>query len=311
MKFKSVAFRLTIILMAATAISVYLFWLSPQARKLKSRLAIQNDLVAPWRTPISFYGKVVDEKGYPVPQAAVRFSVTDLSKEGSSEYQTHSDEKGFFALEGKQGKHLSVVVVKDGYHDFGRGISQSFVYAVGDTIHLPDRSNPVIFQLRKKGESTKLLRGYFKVNRNRDGTPVEFDLLTGKVVMPGRGHIIIANWDFNEKDDQDSWGVNISVSGGGLVEVELDNEFPFEAPADGYRPSDEIKLPHYIPQVEKAYFLRLRDSNFAYVRFVFYPRSAWAFIIRYHLNPNGSRNLERGAYTIPYGLSKTPDYELK
>lgn len=71
-----------------------------------------------WRTPIVFYGRVVDENMNPVSDAKIDFGWTDLSPSGSSEMQTASDNNGSFFLSGVKGKVLTVQVAKSGYYAF-------------------------------------------------------------------------------------------------------------------------------------------------------------------------------------------------
>src|SRR5205085_81086 len=54
-----------------------------------------------------------------------------------------------------------------------------------------------------------------------------------------------------------NWQASILVPGGGLVEY--NDEFPFEAPEDGYQPSAEFDMPtnalNWRPLVQKSYFI--------------------------------------------------------
>src|SRR5208337_916291 len=56
-----------------------------------------------WRTPIEFYGKVVDENTNPVADAQVAFDCNDTSAEGTSFYHVQSDANGLFSIRGIQG----------------------------------------------------------------------------------------------------------------------------------------------------------------------------------------------------------------
>src|SRR5579859_6589500 len=66
-----------------------------------------------WRTPIAFYGKVVDEKGMAVPDVTVDFSCNDVSATGTSTYHTKSDANGQFSISHIKGKLLVVKATKD------------------------------------------------------------------------------------------------------------------------------------------------------------------------------------------------------
>lgn len=83
--------------------------------------ALKSDPYYDWKTPIEFYGKIVDERAAPVPEANVTFLWTDLSREGSSQLKTLSDEQGMFALKGVRGKTLVIEIRKEGYYTSLKG----------------------------------------------------------------------------------------------------------------------------------------------------------------------------------------------
>jgi hypothetical protein len=146
-----------------------------------------------WRTPIEFYGKVVDESENPVEGAKIAFGWTDLSVEGYSKAETVSDAAGLFNLRGKSGKHLSVEVSKDGYY-ISRRNTGSFYYAGQDINFTPDAASPVVFRLKKKGAAEELIAtsfpGFAKIAKlPRDGTPFEIDLAQGRKAAAGSGHL--------------------------------------------------------------------------------------------------------------------------
>jgi hypothetical protein len=76
----------------------------------------ERDKEADWKVPIRFYGRVVDQDRQPVSGATVHFQWTVLSKQGTSEADTVSDEGGNFSLTGARGKNLGVYVTKQGYY---------------------------------------------------------------------------------------------------------------------------------------------------------------------------------------------------
>jgi hypothetical protein len=91
------------------------------------------------------------------------------------------------------------------------------------------------------------------------------------------------------------WKCRISIPDGGLTEAE--GIFLFEAPEDGYRLFDEIDMPaslgsKWARSVQRMYYLKLRDGNFALLRFTINASGEHFFGLTYYLNPNGSRNLE-------------------
>lgn len=96
----------------------------------------------PWRTPIDFYGQVVDENGVAVADAKVVFGLNNLK--GHSAIETMSDSAGFFELLNRKGKHLSVRVSKEGYYTSAQN-QTGFFYAGRNNNFVPNASNPVLF----------------------------------------------------------------------------------------------------------------------------------------------------------------------
>src|SRR5688572_20970033 len=52
---------------------------------------------SPWRTPISFYGKVIDQNANPIEGAAVQLAWNDTSASGTSKRFMLSDARGEFS----------------------------------------------------------------------------------------------------------------------------------------------------------------------------------------------------------------------
>ena len=147
-----------------------------------------------WRTPIEFYGKVVDEDTNPVANASVHFVWTDLSKNGTSEKDTASDQDGVFSLSNTNGKNLIVQVSKNGYYSY-QPFGAAFNYAGENQNFVPDAANPVIFRLKKKGVTEPLVHvqspmgGPKGFRIAKDGTADEISLTTGKAVPAGQGDL--------------------------------------------------------------------------------------------------------------------------
>src|SRR2546426_516510 len=127
--------RSPIIILAAIVLCIILAgwwffrWQAPRREHAKRAAESRKA----WVTPISFYGKVVDEKGSPVADANVKFVVSDLSAEGTTEHAAKSDAKGLFTFMGK-GKGVSVYVSKDGYYT-SQTDRIAFEYAAGGGQH--------------------------------------------------------------------------------------------------------------------------------------------------------------------------------
>ena len=120
----------------------------------------EQDRAFEWKTPIEFYGKVVDQNEQPIPDAEVRMNWTDMSPKGTSDAIRTTDGDGRFSITGVQGKNFGVrSIKKDGYIEAFRSNPHSFEYAGfwEPSYHEPDPTNPVIFHMRKKGEAAALV----------------------------------------------------------------------------------------------------------------------------------------------------------
>jgi len=245
--------------------------------------------------PITFHGKVVDEKGNPVDGATVILSVTDQSEDGTTPYRVKSGKGGLFSLTGVKGGGISVRFFKEGYYTPRKG--GSYFYSHGPEKHIPDLKNPVIFILRKMGEVVDLVRKHEVVDLPRDGTPVRFNFLKGKVSSDGE--LEVRAWKPPREETRRrklyDWKVVISIPGGGFKEYDANvDEFPFLAPEEGYAQTIEINMPASLgdkwkQSVEKHFYFEFGNpKKYARGRF---STGGGGFAIECYTNPGGSRNL--------------------
>lgn len=257
-----------------------------------------------WKTPLRFYGKVVDENNNPVEGAVAHFSWTDLSPSGSSQTDVRSGVDGLFSLEGVTGYNMGVILKKEGYYTSWEKNRRSFQFAEeGDPYsYEPDPANPIIFYLRKKGEAEPLvhLRKGFKIPK--DGTPVEVDLVKGEVVAEGKGHLKVQCWTDPQQQDEKGrykreyhWRCLMSVPNGGIAAQK--GEFDFAAPESGYNPSLEIDMPQEIERwtndvSQKIFIKAVNGQIYARGTFNMIAGGDHFFRLEMDVNPSGSRNLE-------------------
>jgi hypothetical protein len=297
MKSKRSIILIVSILCLGVAGWIFWSWYNGPRKEIAEREKLVQEDLKMWSTPISFYGKVMDEKGNTVSGADIKFIVSDTSKEGTTEYHAKSDEGGGFSLTGISGKGMDVRVRKEGYY-LGEGFVGSFEYAGKEHNFVPDPKNPVVFPLRKKGEAVALIYHGRSFTIPTDGTPVEVSMKVNGVVAAGQGHIKVECWASDLQARQYDWRCRISVPDGGLVNADPRDPFPFEAPPEGYRPFDEVNMPvslanNWRGSVTKRYFLKLKDGNYALFNIEVNTKGRPPFCqIDYYLNPSGSRNLE-------------------
>lgn len=267
---------------------------------VKDREAAVRRIEAAFNTPITFYGRVVDEVGQPVPDASVNYGTLDKFDAPGSHYESRSDNDGKLFITGIHGMVLRVGVRKEGYYAIDGKSHGSFAYGTALDPNLrppPSKDEPAVFVLRKMGITEPLKPISSRVYRvPKNGTPVRVDLVTGLVSRTG--DLQVEAW--TEDDVKDArrhynWHCRISIVGGGLIE--RSDQFDFQAPTEGYKSSDEIWMSsnaeRWHPQVQRHYFAKLSRGRFARLDFTMMAAGDHLFRLESYLNPKpGSRNLE-------------------
>jgi hypothetical protein len=274
---------------------------APDAEKRNKDEAAEMEIYRKaFSASISFYGKVVDEKGNPVQGATAELDAADKVLGNSSRYQRVTDAQGLFSITGIQGARLAVFISKSGYYpttESRRGFSYGGVKNDDDGA-IPTHGAPAIFVLRRMGEAVPLVHLEAKsVRVVEDGTPVAVDLATGAQNRGGSETVRVEVWSDNPTYGAQGpygWRARVTVPGGGLIE--RTGEFDFEAPADGYAPAFETSMAqnaeHWRNGFERQFFTRLPDGRFA--RFTINLKTGGQFFtLESFINPTaGNRNLE-------------------
>ena len=269
-----------------------------------------NRLTMAYSTPISFYGKVVDDSTNVVAGANVRFRVaTHPDDEGAAhntttgtEYRTMSDSNGLFSLTGVFGGTLTVLVSKDGFHSTDRS-GRMFHYFDHDGIlgfRRPTQMEPAIFVLkRKRGAEPTISRQFRTTSVAADGTPAGVNFRAGD---PSQAEVLdfyIQMWknaNSTNAHGQYDWSYKFSIPGGGLADRK--DRYEFQAPAEGYLEVIEGAMiagaNGWHTTVQRGFFGRLQNG--CHVRFnvslTTWGRGSFA-IDSFFMNPApGSRNLE-------------------
>jgi len=197
-----------------------------------------------WKTPISFYGQVLDQDNHPVEGVHISMSWTDMSLKGTSETTRLSDSLGRFEVTGIRGKRFGIrSIAKSGYLEARGSNRYSFEYPGfwEPTYHEPDVNNPVIFRLRKIGAPAPLIASEGKVSTNL-GIPAQILLSQNEQIAT---KITVTVFVSNAKDRK--WRAQVSVEDGGIIST-LD-EFPFNAPISGYQKTLELNQDNPLPSV--------------------------------------------------------------
>lgn len=267
-------------------------------QQMSNVLAVLND------APINFYGKVIDQSNNPVSNVTV-IATAAISKQWMEEkFDTHTtttDGDGLFQFKGLHGMGLGINLKKEGY-EFSSN-KNSFTYSAmwpEKERHKPDANAPVIFKMWKLQGPQSLVKigigGYIPCN----GTSVSFDLLTGKS-MPSGGDLTVTfvrNPQNIQGVQKFAWKAVVQVNNGGLVDI--NDQYPNEAPTDGYQSQVIIDMPQdalsWFDSLNRSYYWKGRGGQY-YGRFSVQIFAAFThpnvpFTLSGYANPSGSRNLE-------------------
>jgi hypothetical protein len=253
-----------------------------------------------WRTPIRFYGKVIDQDGKAVRGADVHFQWTDLSAKGSEEAETKSDEHGLFSLEGVKGKRLLVRVTDPGYYSSDARNSLSFEFAnpFEEIFYQPNPKTPVIFHLRKRDPTADVFQRSVELILPGEGAPTRIHLETGKTRPNGELQLQAWKpWPPPPMSPPYDWKVLLILEGGGFTEAP--SEFAFEAPEGDYVEQFSIDMSARFPSAWKVsaerslYFVFGNPKKYGHLTLRTDGNSRYIFL-EYAINSSGSRKLETG-----------------
>ncbi|GEP43178.1 carboxypeptidase-like regulatory domain-containing protein [Brevifollis gellanilyticus] len=320
-----------LIALALIAIASLLYWVGPKPAPLA---ASENDVAIPVRppaelvspspnkpssprselpsnvrmavafaTPITFYGRVIDQHGTPVANATVAGSAT-ATLGSTTKVATKTDDAGNFTLQSK-GIRLFVSVNRPGFIHLFPGQKSgmfsergfSYVAGVGDGIHEPDPSRPIVFYLYKPGPSEALVHLKAKPRQlKRTGEPIEVALDQDH----GANHKIWLSCKSAESKTADgrfSWRFEVRAVSGKIQQRA--GNLDFEAPSVGYALSDIVDMdqaiarPQWVDSTRRSYFVHFDDDTYARVDVEMIAFGDYFVEVEGYYNPKtGSRNLE-------------------
>ena len=264
--------------------------------------------------PIVFYGKVIDQDGNPISDVTVNANVA-ISKQWMEKtyksYTTNSDSNGLFQFEGLRGMALLIGLQKEGYQysSTDNGYNYSAVYTEKERHH-PDANAPVIFKMWKLQGPQQLVTIGANAYLPCNGSSSSFDLLTHRKVSDG-GDITVSitrNPQNIQGVHQFDWKAVVQVTNGGLVA--RNDQYPNEAPVDGYQSQIVIDMPKdakpWFDDYRHTYYLKIRGGQYGRVSLEIYAafeQPNVPFNFSGYVNPTGSRNLELAA---PLGKGQQP-----
>lgn len=252
-----------------------------------------------------FYGKLVDQRGQPVPDAKVVGStmiIAGIDSTRSRQYETISDSNGLFQFTEARGVKMGVFPSKPGY-EFNRKYAQ----ANWSEDYHPDPSKPVVFTMWKLQGPERIMRvEWSRPVGVKPAEPTGVDLHQMRKSATNV-HLIVTyrcSADAREqyvdyKQVPYDWEVTFEIPDGGFVPI-ANKTYPYEAPDENYRPSLHFEMsrnnPNWTQELNGIYYVKLREGQeYGRIEFTFWSSPKWncgSFEAVAYINPWGSRNLE-------------------
>lgn len=260
--------------------------------------------VTAFLTPILFYGKVVDEKGEPVPSAnvSISFASNPGPGEGHAKEQLETDSQGRFWAFG-HGLGIMVQASKAGYYTLDKS-GGSFCYSsdAGKLDRHISSADPALFTLRKIGDCERLVTYRLGGKIDKRGEPISFDLHSGRTFKIAVPDVTIQSWVDGEPKPGTykhfDWHFLINVPDGG-IQPSTGGDFDFIAPETGYGANEQISEQgsdlKWKGSFQQDYFLKLRTGEYVRMHLEYGAGGYNTYSMTYYLNPQlGHRNLESG-----------------
>ncbi len=295
--------------------------LPPEYKRLKRQYQIALSSVP----DILFYGRVIDQHGAPVVNAAVYYTGTNnYLAAGAGRGRVFTDEQGYFEID-TEGSSLMLNGVVDSTLDRTvfpiqtkyttldgmPGIMRFLPYDDNQGIASNWKNHSVkdkayVIHAWRLGEYEGAIAGSTDAYYDRDGSDYTL-ILDGHNQYPKKGkteghfHISCTRPHMENGKDYGDWRVSIAPVNGGIQEVA--GLYVNLAPLTGYQSSIDITMrkgsPDYKHELlNKRYYFTSNNGKeygtlFMYIKpFGFAEKEACALSINYKINPTGSRNLE-------------------
>ena len=278
---------------------------------------------------IEFYGKVIDQDGAPIEQAAIHISMpTQETVEGPEDRRARilsTDSNGCFEVSRGalgttelKGIYLNFDrIIKNGYEECGFPPDLStFSFSQSNAKRfVADPSNPVVYRMRKKGECAFLLEEpYWQLrlplapsNQTRGYDFIQREAIQEVDAPAGDDADLICDLRVRVAPHANgaAWQVVLSpgnATGGILVSDQLLHE----APEQGYQPEGILSWPGLGQAATKYVYLKSRDPAI-YTRLAigYINANGDSFLLdgKTLTNPYGDRNLEP-MEGLPYAVTK-------
>lgn len=268
------------------------------------------DPSAEWRTPIEFFGKVIDERNQPIASAEIEIEWVGTSEKYGGDGVGHrkmlSNDKGHFEINGIEGKRLLVRVHKDGYYNRKSWNDGAFEYGgfwLEEFIE-PDRNAPVVFHLVRRPTAEPTYHVDFRSISKPPAWETRINLLAQPTEDAAGGDIILKIARPPHPGYQKPFDWQLKIEGVNGTEVIMSkDEFMILAPDEGYQKTIAMNYKQAkgsLIEIVKFYARNKSRKFYAAVSVEvtpYYPdhitqEDTACFIVTGTVNPNDSPNVE-------------------
>ena len=243
---------------------------------------------------MDIYGKVVDQYGQPVARAKVQGALTitlGFMSENVEYYSTETDANGRFSFLGLNGSSLGIHPQRDGYLYYLKLPPQR------PNNYQPDPNNPVVFDMWKLHGPETLVGQAIDAKIPHDGTPVIFDMATGKESPIGDLQITLTRLPLEVRRSGQGfdWSFKVQMLHGGLFPE--DDSYPYWAPENGYEQAYEFNASSndvsWDSRLTKFFYIRTSGGQYGRMQTdVSASLTPARIVLNFTINPSGSQNLE-------------------
>lgn len=212
----------------------------PTSPVLTDKVGLLKKILQANDADIVFYGQLQDQSGSAVSGATVNFSIQyeNPNARGIQRGQVVSDGNGFFTISGYKGANLGIIPKKAGYVLATTGTS--FRYSqISAGYFVPDANNPTVIKMWKLQGAEPLVSIDQHYKLPYTSAPINFDLLTGKIVPAGGDIKLTVNRSPGVMSGRNrlDWSVQLEAVDGGVMDTSGQEGITYAAPQDGYQPS--------------------------------------------------------------------------
>lgn len=256
--------------------------------------AVTETMMLRNKNSLDIYGRVIDQYGQPVVGAIIRGDSTLITGYMKNTVETHfaeTDTDGRFSFLGLHGAGMGIWPQKEGYFYNLKLPSKR------PDNYQPDPNNPVVFTMWKIHGVEPLTGQSVDAKIPYDGTPVTFDMTTGKESANGdlRVTLIRSPLEVRRGKDKFDWVVKIEMLHGGLIEES--DPYPYWAPETSYQPSFEFNVSSnnvpWLSSLDDNFYVKNAQGQYGRMQFGVYSAVTPARLqVGFTINPSGSQNLE-------------------